>query len=42
MKESISKRLNEDLTDYFLDSLIIKEAALGNDAGILGAAALCF
>ena len=41
LKESISKRLNEDLTDYHLDNLIIKEASLGNDAGILGAA-LCF
>ena len=42
LKESMLKRLNEDLTDYFLDNLIIKEASLGNDAGILGAAALCF
>lgn len=42
LKESISKRLNEDLMDYFLDNLIIKEATLGHDAGILGAAALCF
>ncbi len=39
---SIMKHLKTELTPYFYNELIIKEASLGNDAGILGAAALCF
>lgn len=34
--------LNQYLTPYYLDKLTIKKATLGNDAGLLGAASLCF
>lgn len=38
---SMTQYLNKELTHYFSENLVIKEASLGNDAGILGAAALC-
>jgi glucokinase len=41
MKKSILEYLSEKLTDYHYKSFSIEEASLGNDAGILGAAALC-
>jgi glucokinase len=36
------KQLNYWLTPAYLDKLVIKRATLGNDAGLLGAASLCF
>lgn len=39
---SITKQLEYWLTPYYLNTLIIKKATLGNDAGLLGAASLCF
>jgi len=38
----LHKVLNTYLTPYYLSKIDIRLAALGNDAGILGAAALCF
>ena len=37
-----SEKLKLILTNYYLENLVIEEASLGNDSGILGAAALCF
>jgi glucokinase len=39
---SILKNLNYWLSPYNLNGLEIKRATLGNDAGLLGAASLCF
>jgi glucokinase len=39
---SLMKQLNYWLTPYNLGKLVIKRASLGNDAGLLGAASLCF
>lgn len=39
---SMEKELNYWLTPAYLDKLSIKKALLGNDAGLLGAASLCF
>jgi glucokinase len=39
---SIEKSLNFWLTPYYLENLTIKRATLANDAGLLGAASLCF
>jgi glucokinase len=39
---AINKQLNYWLTPAYLEHLKIKRAALGNDAGLLGAASLCF
>lgn len=39
---SITERLNYWLTPAYLEKLSIKKALLGNDAGLLGAASLCF
>lgn len=36
------KQLNYWLTPAYLDKLVISRATLGNDAGLLGAASLCF
>jgi glucokinase len=33
---------NKFLSPYYLSSLVIRKASLGNDAGLLGAASLCF
>jgi glucokinase len=38
----MKKVLIKNLTPYYTDKLVIKKATLGNNAGILGAAALCF
>lgn len=34
--------LNKNLTPYYREALTLKKAYLGNDAGLLGAASLCF
>ena len=39
---SIKKQLNYWLTPYYIETLEIRKATLGNDAGLLGAASLCF
>lgn len=39
---SMEKELNYWLTPTYLEKLSIKKALLGNDAGLLGAASLCF
>ena len=39
---SVDKTLDYWLNDYFKNGLAIKRATLGNDAGLLGAASLCF
>ena len=39
---SINKQLDYWLTPYYKNTLLIKKATLGNDAGLLGAASLCF
>jgi predicted NBD/HSP70 family sugar kinase len=39
---SMEKQLNYWLTPAYLEKLTIKKALLGNDAGLLGAASLCF
>jgi glucokinase len=42
IKPGIEKSLNYYLSAYYLDRLDLRLAILGNDAGILGAASLCF
>lgn len=42
MRESVLKSMHRYLTPYYLDHLDIRLAILRNNAGILGAAALCF
>ncbi len=42
MKEPMYDVINEHLGDYYTEDLEIKKASLGNDAGIIGAAALNF
>jgi glucokinase len=39
---SMNKMFSKWLTKYHADGLTIKRATLGNDAGLLGAASLCF
>ena len=39
---AINKQLNFWLTPYYVKTLQIKRATLANDAGLLGAASLCF
>jgi glucokinase len=39
---AVIKQLDYWLTEYYLDKYVIKKATLGNDAGLLGAASLCF
>ena len=39
---SLIETLNHKLTPYYRESLVVKKAVLGNEAGILGAASLCF
>lgn len=34
--------LNKNLTPYYTNKLVLKKASLGNEAGVLGAASLCF
>ncbi|MGK7396874.1 MAG: ROK family protein [Candidatus Cyclobacteriaceae bacterium M3_2C_046] len=40
--ENMSASLSKHLTSYYTDQLQIKKATLGNNAGIIGAASLCF
>jgi len=42
MQENVLKSMRKFLTPYYLDKLDIRLAVLRNNAGILGAAALCF
>jgi glucokinase len=42
MEKGVHESLNKFLTPYYLSKLNINPARLGNNAGILGAAALCF
>lgn len=39
---AVNRQLEYWLTDYYLKTLDVKRATLGNDAGLLGAASLCF
>jgi glucokinase len=39
---AVNRELNYWLTPYYLKTLTIQKATLGNDAGLLGAASLCF
>lgn len=40
--EKLMETLEYNLTPYYTDELMVKKAVLGNDAGIIGAASLCF
>lgn len=40
--DPLRKHLNERLTPYFAERVVIKRAELGNDAGVIGAATLTF
>jgi len=40
--DPLLKTLHKNLTPYYTKDIVIKRAALGNDAGIIGAASLCF
>ncbi len=42
IEEGVHATLHQYLTPYYLDELTVRKATLGNDAGILGAASLCF
>ncbi|ANW95230.1 glucokinase [Wenyingzhuangia fucanilytica] len=42
VKKNMNKVLKKRLPEYYLENLDIRLATLGNDAGIIGAAALCF
>src|SRR5690606_18881452 len=42
MLPSLDRTIRQYLTDYYLKNLKLKKASLENNAGILGAAALCF
>ncbi|MGY5355947.1 ROK family protein [Wenyingzhuangia sp. IMCC45467] len=42
VKKNMNKVIKERLPSYYLENLDIRLATLGNDAGIIGAAALCF
>ncbi len=39
---AVTRQLEYWLTPYYLKSLVVKRATLANDAGLLGAASLCF
>jgi glucokinase len=40
--EKLTDTLEYNLTPYYTEGMLIKRAELGNDAGIIGAASLCF
>lgn len=40
--EKLHETLEDNLTPYYIKDLVIKKAVLGNDAGIIGAASMCF
>lgn len=40
--EKLTDTLEYNLTPYYTDGMLIKKAELGNDAGIIGAASMCF
>lgn len=40
--QPLRQHLNERLTPYFSERIVIKRAALGNDAGVIGSATLTF
>src|SRR5690606_31278239 len=42
MMPSLEKTIRQYLTNYYLDGMKLKKASLENNAGTLGAAALCF
>ena len=42
MGTKINEVLQSKLSPYYTNSLVLKKASLGNEAGILGAASLCF
>ena len=42
IKKPIEKILSENLTKYYTDHISIRMAELGNNAGIMGAASLCY
>lgn len=42
MAPTLLEVLNKNLTPYYRESLSLKRAYLGNEAGLLGAASLCF
>lgn len=42
MGAKMEEVLRKNLTPYYTEGLVLKKASLGNEAGILGAASLCF
>ena len=42
MEEAINEVLDEHLSDYYMENFQLRLATLGNEAGIIGAASLCF
>ena len=40
--DKLQDTLEYNLTPYYTEGMLIKKAELGNDAGIIGAASLCF
>ncbi len=42
MGNKMMEVLQQNLTPYYTKNLVLKKASLGNEAGILGAASLCF